>query len=803
MIFSFSLKTFFRKRRTAALSVLIFVLSVSLLCAALNIIFSLVSSVNNRISYVYGDYSFLEPYEGEAAPSPGTPIYARTGSIVCEGSVYDGQLNVGFASPEAETLLPLRLLDGQLPSKDGEIAVENTLGYKINMQISVGSRIVLEEKSVSGGISENQYTVVGILDGVSSLSGADGSGRDFLPSALVCADAAREAEYYVVRTGKTDDEQKAFLVNPRYTEQSGAVYLAESAKILVPVAVAGISLVSLFIFVSYMKIGGAEVFARVGYLREMGSPHRALYSFTFLRCSFVAITSLTLSLPLSLLFVYLWERQVSDFIKIYRSLPVVPSALAATALMFLLNAAVYHIRLTGQLKRRPYYGRGKSPQPDREKRPRDILSNLYFPRSGGSFSGIIVSLAAMLCVALAATFFAQTIRGEFSVKYSDDCTVRTLGSGYVTSLYAPVEPRYGVTGAQLDELLSTGEISDIVTVRSLDVAVQSDIPLKEKYFMSRFSAQTEAEETEYLSERFGIDADKYYYCLPIKEFNDSFIETASREIGFEVPSSEGGNANAVYVCRDKNASPFLPGDSVTVVQIINDDPLDFSLKKSHVVKIVITVSSVVEIFTAETYTEKKLAPSFSYFLLGEGTFEKLGLDLGFSAVYINFRNPSEHSRTDAVLNRMKSVLTGSSFRLQSDVDAERKYTLSTVLVTAASVIAVTFISSVLLYGSVLALRYRSDGRKWGILRSLGLKRGDAAVRQTGETILIYLISCLACAALIAFGLILNVRKDATLVNGPFIAVAAAAGAVLVAVSVLAVLRAFRCTAAEQIRDLKQ
>ena len=117
------------------------------------------------------------------------------GHVNVIGSIQDKAKYIGYYDETATSLLNRRLVEGQMPEKPGQIAVESTVLDMLKLDIHAGDTLELEITPIDGKPETRQYTLTGILSEQSGSMSQSGSPMYNkltvildMPALLVCPD---------------------------------------------------------------------------------------------------------------------------------------------------------------------------------------------------------------------------------------------------------------------------------------------------------------------------------------------------------------------------------------------------------------------------------------------------------------------------------------------------------------------------------------------------------------------------------------------------------------------------------------
>ncbi|MBQ2956847.1 MAG: FtsX-like permease family protein [Clostridia bacterium] len=90
--------------------------------------------------------------------------FAELGHAYVTAEIDETGKYIGYYDETAQDILSLRCMEGRMPEKPGEIALERRLIEQQRMEIEVGDRVTLPLRPVDGAAEEREFTLVGILN---------------------------------------------------------------------------------------------------------------------------------------------------------------------------------------------------------------------------------------------------------------------------------------------------------------------------------------------------------------------------------------------------------------------------------------------------------------------------------------------------------------------------------------------------------------------------------------------------------------------------------------------------------------
>lgn len=169
IMLKYTFKTLFRRKKATVGAVVMISLCLALVLTVVNGVISVEESYDKYFSEKYGEYTGLfeitssEAFEYTQGAEDVSCTVSRFGTLNSEKSLYDSRLTLGYVSSLTEGGLPIRLKSGRMPINKNEIAVEESLGEKLLLDISEGVTADLKVTLLSGESVTESFEVVGVI----------------------------------------------------------------------------------------------------------------------------------------------------------------------------------------------------------------------------------------------------------------------------------------------------------------------------------------------------------------------------------------------------------------------------------------------------------------------------------------------------------------------------------------------------------------------------------------------------------------------------------------------------------------
>ncbi len=124
----------------------------------------------------YADCFVLDALEPVNAKLRETDMFDKAGSIIITARAADTEQYIGFYDDAATEIMNRHLVEGRLPEKPGEIAMELSALEPLRLDAKVGDTVTLRFTPIDGQTEERSFTLVGILTEQASVFNNSGYG---------------------------------------------------------------------------------------------------------------------------------------------------------------------------------------------------------------------------------------------------------------------------------------------------------------------------------------------------------------------------------------------------------------------------------------------------------------------------------------------------------------------------------------------------------------------------------------------------------------------------------------------------
>lgn len=784
-LYSYILKTYFRKKREALFGILgVAICTAGLLGGGLLISNYIQLNIAQKKD-LYGTQSaILLNASGDqterlqtdpAVQKMGTVSVFASGTI--PNSVLQNKIYFGYMDQNAAEQASLRTISGRMPETGGEIALEKTTVTRLGVENPIGSQIQLSATELNP-ISESAehrytFTIVGIIKNYSELQGnvsSELNDESALPNAFlspdhpICKNGIAVTHLYL-NAAPGESLGNAASSGPEGMRFNEAVYPQNTFQLLLsenPIVNLIFFALVLFLFLicilglyTNAKAGRASRSETVMQLKCIGAGNR-YFLFHFLIQDSLC---LLLALPAGLIVGFLSSRYLFGQIvsalqfnaPFHYHLSVILPALIGAAILFYLWSM---LSVRQELQQRPMATASNGSQQDGSKFPIlkrfplfswGLKSTLYHSNTTAN-----VILAFSLCFIALLSGVTLTRVLQDSVRTTTiDYSISLADGNYYTLAQIQYDPFQGMDSRDLQRFERNSEAKHTWRFSSFPVKLllKNNVPGNAAYKdMRAFSLQ---ESGAFEPEAFRKDLAAYQYTMEdtlypeyINGLDDETLEalTPYLEAGtIDIRALKTGK-QIILLSNGTAPNPFHVGEQLLFTQVVRSNrsnPEDLSAQR---IDFPVTVGAILKIEDSKNPYYEMLAQKAFSFLWHQDAFAAHQLPVKINYMYIELEDPSLYERTELLLEELKALYPNSMIYAQpQNAEAAQKQMEG---ITWACTLAVILISLLGLFQMIntVSLNIKRQARVWGMLRAAGIEKGQALCYQISELISVILIA---------------------------------------------------------------
>ncbi len=336
-----------------------------------NTILSANLSYENYISEKYGNYTgvvkinTIDDLEKSFINNHCQAMLSTYGVINSPKSIYDKQLSVGYIDNIEDDSIPIKLVSGRLPISQNEIVVEQSLGEKLLLNLSVDKDVIINITTSTNDSVSQKFHIVGVINDYSFITGMTDDDIAIWPSILLSKESISNFNFQnnyailsdISANNLNDLSSKYNLncyINPRYIENSMLSIISESTTIIFIILFSCGILVTILCICAYMMVSESETVEHYKNLKILGAGSSVIIIFAVLRTLLIFLISLIFGYLLGFIGNYAFGKYIiGKFISIYNIGFTFDGVVIGTLLPFILIILIVVIRIIPILIRKP------------------------------------------------------------------------------------------------------------------------------------------------------------------------------------------------------------------------------------------------------------------------------------------------------------------------------------------------------------------------------------------------------------------------------------------------------------------
>ncbi len=476
------------RNRKAALRLMVGVLLCAFLVTVVGIVAnSFIQSKWYHDKEVYGEQSVItSPVdEGQEKELEEGSFWRRKGVVGTIGGIHSEQggnaVVMGHMDETARSLAHIRLKDGRMPEKKGEIAVEEDAAKRMGLgsEIVVGSQITLAvspagemyhpEEDVREQPTDRTFTVVGL---VCAYSGAwfetlnyAGNGRDefgpyYFPLSIFVSEEEmfdvpdritnyllwREKGWAAKLEGNIPKDVRIVPNQNVYREENGVEDLTWNRAKLIAGVVIGVILATMVFFICSMFLVSVDVKRQqFALLRTIGATKRQIVCYVlaegFVVATVASVTGALLGVAASIGVVRVFGMLVAQNVNypiltfVHAWIPMVAVALCVVTTLVAAAFPAVKAGRTSLVEAASYGGKKRRRRRNASSIGTDELGASFFVRHGLRGSKVrvafyVVSMAFCIATVNALAFGVNTLLEQLEARRGSDFYMSTMGYGW-------------------------------------------------------------------------------------------------------------------------------------------------------------------------------------------------------------------------------------------------------------------------------------------------------------------------------------------------------------------------------------
>ena len=655
-----------------------------------------------------------------------------------EEALYNNVLQVGYIDDSAIELHHIQLIEGKMPENKNEIAIEKSALSILRNKLNIGDKLKLSLETQDGNkISDANFKVVGILNDFSD-SQWKLEEESKIPNAFLskefyeqfnCASAISilsiksTVPIEQLNNLLSDLMNKGFLSNYYINDESSQTvsinqYAALASGIVV--LISGVLCVALLL--------NTNAGTKIKRKQDIG-----LYRISEMNFFEINLCFLFRYLPYMLIACFLGSTIGSYIVeklllKInigidYSFNPYIVLGACCFIMIFTfilqfvdICKAFRHtvIEDINQIKNKPSI--------------QDIKTNIKNPNilwawksyNFNKSSSVTISLLILVCIVVSTIGGAsiQYINKMISMRSPADIVISAY-NGSTNLIGIADDPLFGLTLKDYNYLIQSDDLDSYIALQEIPFNIKDSV---ENIIRDNTIPWNSKEYKEQLK-KFDYSDDTILYPEYILGADEDTLERlkTQKNISGIIDIEALNSAKEVVVCNAGGHFDFYNvGDKIRLTQVINNQKVEFD----------VIIGAIIN-FESQNYLESMEALAFGdRIIIGQKSFEKLGIDKNINSLYINIKNINEINDIDIRLNSInenyKNFDDNYSITINENFQKAEQYRFISRIFNITYQLIIAIILIFIIISSIISqsIRFNQHKKVFAAMRAIGMSNKD-------------------------------------------------------------------------------
>lgn len=735
-IFDYAVKTMKKNKKHSLVNVFLYSILTVFLISTMLLINSYIISVENEKIDTYGsqdaiiltnDLSDKQDVQS-AAQDIGTVEYI--GEFELQNDEAIETIYLGTCDAVAAQMASIYAVEGNLPTKAGEIAIEKTQYDKIKNIYSIGDEITL----VSDGESYS-YTLVGVIRNYSDLIWGNAIDKYSMPTAFIYQDeiSQNESSLYFLTIDFTDDDFTSILddyemyvlnlVDQEYLQYTQAATMY-SIFIVIPIV---ITLIILMLYAIY-ALGIYSMNKKISLLKIIGFKKIDTFLYYFYQYIFEIVPAAILGTLISLA---TFSFLISNFISFIEPEINIVIVILCLILIFVFSLVLLIIS-NNKANKASIIQSSKNIQS--QTTPLTVKTTnpyvLYALKNFLLNKKQVNAIAISIFTAIVALSVGLTVSNSIILSQSDlskaDIELLTYDGSYYSSMLIDADTSYGISQEDFDLLDNLDETQEVIGIKSMinTFIVIEDSQNTEGTFGSTLETFEEdkakfgLENTELIETGImSIDSES---LLSLQQYViDGEIDSEKLEAGENIllifnPETQTFDENEF----GKTYVEYEVGQEINFTKIVLIDGVETRTNFTS------EIGAILEIDTDDKNNDTLANMLYRQFVWDNSAFEAVGLELNYFKVLITVEDSSQITAINQEIYKLSQTYTTGYFESRQNLqEREATETISNSFKTLSYAVFISLagFSTIFVFITIKKL-LESRASLFGMMRACGMNK---------------------------------------------------------------------------------
>lgn len=663
-------------------------------------------------------------------------------------------------------MVPLRLVEGRMPTSEDEIAIEEWVLYNLSSYKDEKGNLEIDYIGFDGEQYHKTFKIVGILDNYTHRTNYEkASHRERDPEQMLPG---------IITNPNLSNKnlQHAFLIFENPEEEVNALQNVYGQRLICNedrqnhnVDLIASKFYSIFILLSAMGVvclvGGVIVQKKFQtnltiQMKCAGATNAFCLAFRIWVTLWILIpaliTGFLLGTAISKLYIDFVFSKIIDYTFFAFSPNISLMACAIAFFTVLLSTFLIQLLIC---KERPFSKRSKKEaapikplkisRSTFEKHPFAVWGIKSVHYNSAKYTAVILSLVAILVVIVNTRVAFDDIKAMYKKSILADYNLTSFRGGFFTPLDISTDQFMGFEDSDIQNILKTGDVNKCYAFSRYHFHVLAN-PSKSNYSPLKNIKENEFFDLSSLPlvfEKYGYNQSDELYCTTIYGLSDTFLNDILSEYG--LLNTFDSSTHVILFTNQDNAG-FKVGDRIHFSQ-------PFMQKSGNINRIDMDLT-IAAILPSQEIGQKYFSRTGTFFSIANNCLIHHNINKGYETLLVYLSNKNDYENADKILQQISTLHDNDpafTYLSERENNSERERELGIAAATEGILVFIILIYCLTTLYSLFFSKMNLQKKTWGYLRSSGIDFKNAILYHFSE---VFVINFFAWFAAVGISIIL-------------------------------------------------
>lgn len=635
-----------------------------------------------------------------------------------QGLSYKDAIIFGSIDNSVRTQGQLRLVSGSWPAKNNEIVLEESLYYKLRLNVAVGENISFSMELWDGNLTDQDFQLVGICNDYSNLHAGTNNNTETrlrLPNAVIgSTDSFRNVIRHAYATLYDRSEVTAFLSSVKLGDDCFAHINSRDVidtnsyiRILLTIILTAFIVMGIFGVYTNITIIKKSRMKRIYDFKVIGLSHNNIIKQIILEMIICFMIALPLGVFFGIAVSYaVVKGLIISYVPYFQYiLPLVP-VLLISLISSLLILTAHTLPFMKYLQMKP----GEILQVKevgsnfRKSLPIRSSINLWgiksFIINVSVYSKIIISFSLLFAVSILSAYITNAAFQTLERKIVADYHINQYGGSNFTLLDIPLNIENGISNMDVERFREDDEVASCIGIKYVPFKLlESKKENVDKHPFSRLDKRGfDIEDYEKDLTQNGYSLEETLYSCYLTGVEDSlFLKLTPYVINGNIDIQDIRQNKKIVIVLSEEVSDYEIGETLQFTQSFfkenHNTPYRFDIQAS--------IAAVVQIPENAFGLREMIVNNTVDILVHNEFLEDLPQKTNFNQSFINLKDAKVFENTEAILKGIQSVYSDSIITSQRQQTQEQQFIILSIRLTFSVIIITIFSFSLLTFGVMM------------------------------------------------------------------------------------------------------